>query len=61
MVASTRLAGFFPTWLRWVTVVAASLLVITGPSVIAMLLLPIWAATVAMVTRRPAPITRYAP
>ena len=60
MVASTRLAQY-PTWLRWVTVVAAVLLVVTGPSVITMLLLPTWVATVALVTRRAAPITRYAP
>lgn len=60
MVASTRLDGF-PTWLRWVTVVAAGLLVVTGQSVITMLLLPIWVATVALVTRRPTPITGYAP
>ncbi len=58
MVASTRLAAF-PTWLRRVTVVAAVLLVVTGPSVITMLLLPIWVATVAMVTRRAAPIIQY--
>ena len=50
-LAATRLAGFFPTWLRWVTAIAAGLLVITGPSVITMLLLPIWAATVAIVIR----------
>lgn len=59
MVAATRLAGFFPTWLRWFTVAAAGLLVITGPSVITMSLLPIWVATVAMVTRRSAPISRH--
>lgn len=57
MVASTRFVAF-PTWLSWVTVVAAVLLVVTGPSVITMLLLPIWVATVAMVTRRAAPITQ---
>jgi len=34
MVASTRFADF-PMWLRWVTVIAAILLVVTGPSVIA--------------------------
>lgn len=55
MVASTRLGGF-PTWLRWITVVAAVLLVVTGQSVITMLLLPIWVATVALVTRRAAQI-----
>ena len=49
MVASTRLAAF-PTWLRWVTVVAAFLLVVTGGSVITMLLLPVWVATVVLVT-----------
>ena len=58
MVASTCLAEF-PTWLAWVTVVAAVLLVVTGPSVIGMELLPIWVATVALVTRRSAPTTRY--
>ncbi|HSF86545.1 MAG TPA: hypothetical protein VLG28_12935 [Acidimicrobiia bacterium] len=56
MVASARLAEF-PTWLKWGTVVAAVLLVVTGPSVITMLLLPMWVATVALVTRRAAPIT----
>lgn len=55
MVASTRLGGF-PTWLRWITVVAAVLLVVTGQSVITMLLLPIWVATVALVTRSAAQI-----
>lgn len=60
MVASTRLGGF-PTWLRWVTVVAAVLLVVTGPSVITMLLLPIWVATVVLVTRRADQIPRHAP
>lgn len=54
MVASTRFADF-PMWLRWVTVIAAILLVVTGPSVISMLLLPIWVATVALIARRAAP------
>ena len=58
MVASTRLGGF-PTWLKWVTVVAAVLLVVTGSSVITMLLLPIWVATVALATRRTAQIARF--
>lgn len=57
MVASTRLVDF-PTWLKWVTVIAAILLVVTGPSVIAMLLLPIWVATVALTARRAAPTVR---
>lgn len=51
MVASTRL-GEFPTWLTWVSMIAAALLVVTAPSVISMLLLPIWVAAVALVTRR---------
>ncbi len=51
MVASTRL-GEFPTWLTWVSMIAAALLVVTAPSVISMLLLPIWVAAVAVVTRR---------
>lgn len=59
MVASTRPAAL-PTWLRWVTVAAAFLLVVTGPSVITMLLLPVWVATVVLVTRRAAQIPRYA-
>jgi hypothetical protein len=49
MVASTRL-GVFPTWLTWVTVIAAVLLVVTGSSVSTMALLPIWVAVVAFVT-----------
>jgi hypothetical protein len=57
MVASTRL-GDFPTWLRWVTVIAAILLVVTAPSVVLMVLLPIWVATVALIARRAAPITQ---
>ncbi len=57
MVASTRLAPF-PTWLRRATIVTAVLLVVTGPSVIAMLLAPIWVAAIAVFTRRAAPITR---
>ncbi len=51
MVASTRL-GEFPTWLTWVTVIAAILLVLTAPSVITMVLLPIWVAAVALIIRR---------
>lgn len=56
MLASTRL-GVFPGWLRRATAVTAPVLVVTGPSVIAMLLLPIWVGTVtAVVTEREAPI-----
>ncbi len=50
MVASVRLATY-PTWLAWVTVIAAVLLVVTAGSVITMVLLPIWVAAVAVVTR----------
>ena len=51
MVASTRL-GSFPTWLKWVTFASAVLLVLTGSSVITVLILPIWVAVVTVSMRR---------
>ena len=51
MVASVRL-GEYPTWLTWVTVITAVLLVVTAWTVSLMVLLPIWVAAVALVTRR---------
>ena len=57
MMGSTRLPGL-PTWLRRFTFVAALLLVATSSSVITMLLLPAWVATLALTTRRGMQIKR---
>jgi hypothetical protein len=54
MVATTRF-GEFRTWLNWSTVIAAILLVVTAPSVISIVLLPIWVAVAALVVGRGSP------
>jgi hypothetical protein len=51
MVGSTRL-GIFPRWFVWVTLVVAVVLIVTGPMVSAMALLPIWAAGAAVLQSR---------
>jgi hypothetical protein len=51
MVGSTRL-GLFPRWFVWVTLVLAVVLIVTGPMVSAMALLPIWVAGAAVLQDR---------
>ena len=51
MVGSTRL-GLFPRWFVWVTLVVAVVLIVTGPMVSAMALLPIWVAGAAVLQSR---------
>jgi hypothetical protein len=51
MVGSTRL-GLFPRWFVWVTLVLAVVLIVTGPMVSAMALLPIWVAGAAVLQSR---------
>jgi hypothetical protein len=50
-VGSTRL-GLFPRWFVWVTLVVAVVLIVTGPMVSAMALLPIWVASAAVLQSR---------
>jgi hypothetical protein len=51
MVGSTRL-DLFPRWFVWVTLVVAVVLIVTGPMVSALVLLPIWVAGAAVLQYR---------
>ncbi len=56
MIGSTRLDGYPGGW-RSATLVIAVLLVVTGSSVITMLLLPIWVGALTLVGGRDTPVT----